>query len=79
MGEYVRLLELFEVALRQTSDVLLIPSHLPASTPVMDVPQTRELLDANTDSVVRAIFVHIWGYHSHVWGLKVLFRVLLRV
>lgn len=59
MGEYVRLLELFEVALRQTSDVLLIPSHLPASAPLLDIPPTRELLDANTDSAVRAIFVHI--------------------
>ena len=43
MGEYVRLLELFEVALRQTSDILLIPSHLPASAPSLDIPPTREL------------------------------------
>ena len=49
MGEYVRLLELFEVALRQTSEVLLIPSHLPASAPDLDIPPTRELSEDNTD------------------------------
>jgi leucine-rich repeat kinase 2 len=36
--EYVRLLERFEVAIRQTSSTVLIPSHLPANRPDFTVP-----------------------------------------
>ena len=40
--EYIRLLERFEVAIKQTAEEILIPSHLPAQQPDFQIPNGCE-------------------------------------